>query len=260
MYKERALQFIEKGAHGSKLNRAFEYGIMLLIVLNILAVIIQTMPGLGDRFAFQFRVFEIFSVLIFSFEYLVRIYVSDLTHTASNRFKSVFKFIFSPYGIIDLLAIIPFYLPFFIAVDLRFLRLIRLLRFTRIIKINRYNNSIHLLYVVLKEKRSELLVTVYITFLMLLLSSFLMYYVEGEAQPDKFSSVVASFWWAIATLTTVGYGDVYPITTLGKVISSMVALLGIGIVALPTGIVSAGFMEKLEKRKNAKGSCPHCGK
>jgi voltage-gated potassium channel len=164
------------------------------------------------------------------------------------------------YGLVDLLAIIPFYLPFLIKTDLRFLRILRLTRFFRILKINRYNNALNLIWSVIKEKKAELAMTGFVTLLILIIASFLMYYIEGSAQPDKFPNIIACFWWAIATLTTVGYGDVYPITGFGKFVSGFIAVLGIGLFALPAGIVSSGFMERIGKKKEDMKRCPHCGK
>ena len=148
-----------------------------------------------------------------------------------------------------------------IKADLRFLRILRLSRFLRILKVNRYTNSLKLIWSVIKEKKSELIVTGFATLLLLIIASFIMYNIEGEKQPDVFPNILASFWWAIATLTTVGYGDVYPITGLGKFISGLIALMGIGLVALPTGIISSGFIKRLEKqKKDEEIICPHCGK
>ena len=146
--------------------------------------------------------------------------------------------------------------------DLRFLRALRLTRFLRVLKVNRYNNSLNLIVEVVKEKKSELAVTGFVTFLVLLIASFLMYYIEGDEPNGYFDSVPASFWWAVSTLTTVGYGDVYPTTALGKIISGIIALMGIGLVALPTGILGAGFVNKINKQrqKEQNEKCPHCGK
>lgn len=260
MTKQTIFRLIEKGSHGSKNNLIFDYGIMILIVLNVIAIVLESIFETRNSIHIFLRYFEIVSVLIFTLEYVLRIYISDLTHPASSRIKSAIKFIFSGYGLIDLFAIIPFYLPFLIKIDLRFLRLLRFVRFLRLLKINRYNNSFNLIWSVIKEKQSELAVTGFVTLLILLMSSFLMYYVEGEAQPEKFSNILSCFWWAIATLTTVGYGDIYPITPFGKVVSGFIAVLGIGLVALPTGIIGSGFMEKIEKKNNKSIQCPHCGK
>lgn len=257
MLKYKTFKLVEKGSHGSRINSLFDIIIMVLILLNVFAIILETFPHLYNKYKYLFKLFELISVIIFSTEYLMRIYVSDLTHPSSSKIKSAFKFIFSIYGLIDLLAILPFYIPFIIKIDLRFIRVIRLTRFLRILKINRYNNSLNLIWTVIKEKRTELVITGFITFLVLLVSSFVMFHVEHEQQPEVFPNILASFWWAIATLTTIGYGDIYPITGTGRFISGLIALLGIGLVALPTGIISAAFIEKINS-KNKK--CPHCGK
>lgn len=263
MIKTKIYKLVEKGSHGKRMNRLFDYFIMSLILLSIVAIILESITEIYIRLEKELHIFNLSTIIVFTIEYLLRLYVSDLTHPSKNRVRSAIKFMFSPYGLIDLLAILPFYLPMFFKIDLRFLRALRLTRFLRILKVNRYNNSLNLIWTVIKEKRSELVVTGFLTFLILLISSFLMYYVEGEEQPELFPNILSSFWWAIATLTTVGYGDVYPVTGLGKLISGIIALLGIGLVALPTGIISAGFITKIEKnkkKKEEKKTCPHCGK
>ena len=259
MNKTKIFQLVEKGSHGKRLNRIFDYFIMTLIVLSVIVIILESIPDINSEHYNVLRLFNVFSIIVFTIEYFLRLYVSDLTHPSSNRVKSALRFIFSGPGLIDLLAIIPFYLPMLIKVDLRFLRILRLIRFLRILKVNRYNNSLNIICSVIREKKSELAVTGFLTFLILLLASFIMYYTEGKEQPEQFPNILAAFWWAIATLTTVGYGDVYPITGLGKVISGFIAVLGIGLVALPTGIISAGFMTKIEKQNNNDKICPYCG-
>lgn len=260
--KQRIYNLVEKGSHGSKINLAFDYFIVILIILNVIAIALETLNGLSETQRTVLRIFEIISIVIFTIEYFLRIYVSDITYPAKSRMTSVLKFIFSPYGIIDLLAILPFYAPFMIKTDLRFLRIIRLIRFFRVFKISRYNTTLKLIGDVFKEKRNDLGMTFFIAGLMLLVSGFIMYSIENPVQPDKFPNVFAALWWAVATLTTVGYGDIYPVTTLGKIISSIVAFLGIGLIALPTGIISAGFISKLSHKtdKETLARCPHCGK
>jgi len=260
--KRKIYNLVEKGAHGSRHNLLFDYFIIMLIILNVIAVALETLTGLSPKSRNLLRLFEIISVGVFSLEYILRIYVSDITHPAKNKITSAVKFILSPYGIIDLLAILPFYLPFVINVDLRFLRIIRLIRFFRVFKISRYNTTLKLIGDVLKEKRNAIGLTFLVACLMLLISAFIMYSVESPVQPDKFTNVFASLWWAVATLTTVGYGDIYPITALGKILSSIVAFMGIGLIALPTGIISSGFIEKIGYSKDQKGTvhCPYCGK
>src|SRR5688572_7999302 len=158
-------------------------------------------------------------------------------------------------AIVDLLAVAPFYLAF-IHLDLRVLRALRLFR---VLKLTRYSRSLQMLASVLRAKRGELAVTLFAIVLALLMASSLIYYVERDHQPDKFESIPAAMWWGVATLSTVGYGDVYPITALGKLIGALVALLGIGLFALPAGILGSGFIEEIQ-RSRTKAICPHCGR
>jgi voltage-gated potassium channel len=260
MFKRKIYRIIVKGSHGHRSYMIFDLAIMILIVLNVVAIIIESVPEYEAEIGELLYAFEVFSVVVFSIEYLLRIYISDMTHPSGSRLKSAGKFIVSAYGIIDLLAILPFYLPFVVAFDLRFLRILRLLRFLRVLKITRYNKSLNLIVSVVKEKKTELMMTGFLSLLVLILASFLMYYIEGETQPENFPNILASFWWAIATLTTVGYGDIVPVTGAGRFIGGIIAVLGIGIVALPTGLLSAGFRDRVEKKRKDLHECPHCHK
>jgi voltage-gated potassium channel len=260
--KQLVFCIIERQSKRYLPNIIFEFCISLVIILNVFAIAIETISNLNPLLIRCLRTFEIFSVIVFTVEFLLRIYISDITHPSNSKIKSILRFVFSIYGLIDLLAILPFYVPFIIPIDLRFIRIIRLIRFFRILKISRYNSTLKLIGSVIKDKKTELWMTLFVTFLVLIMASFLMYQIEGVVQPDKFPNVFATLWWAIATLTTIGYGDVYPITGLGKLLSGLIALLGIGLVALPTGIISAGFIGKLGETKSTKNKtrCPHCGK
>jgi voltage-gated potassium channel len=260
MLKQKIYRVIVKGSHGHKSYMIFDLAIMILIVLNVIAIIIESVPEYEAEIGEYLYAFEVFSVFVFTVEYILRIYISDMTHPSDSRIKSALKFMGSAYGIIDLLAVLPFFLPFVVRIDLRFLRILRLLRFMRVLKITRYNKSLNLIVSVVKEKRTELMMTGFLSLLVLILASFLMYYIEGEAQPDNFPNILTSFWWAIATLTTVGYGDIVPITGVGRFIGGIIAVLGIGIVALPTGLLSAGFKDRIEKKRKFPDKCPHCHK
>lgn len=166
-------------------------------------------------------------------------------------------------AIVDLLAILPVILPMFFTFDARFIRLLRILRLFRLFKLSRYIASMDLIDDVIKHKREQLLVTVVMIGILLLFASSLMYLVENEAQPDKFPDIPSSMWYAVVTITTVGYGDLYPITALGKLLGAFVALLGIGMFALPTSILASGFTEIIEEKRHEKQEnclCPHCGK
>ena len=262
--KKRIFTIIEKGTKDDILSRMFDWIIMTLIVFNVLAVVLESFNTLKTSFGASFRGFETFSVIIFTVEYVIRIWTADLKYPHKGKLLSRIAFIFSAMAIIDLLAILPFYIPLTTRVDLRALRILRLTRILRILKISRYSNSLALIGRVFKRRKSDLAVTIFVTFLLLLLASSLMYYIENPVQPDKFPNIVATSWWTIVTLTTVGYGDIYPITIVGKILGGIIALLGIGLVALPTGIISSGFMEEVSSRnkqhKDKTHTCPHCGK
>lgn len=255
--KKRIFEIIEKSESSEdKPGRAFDFFIITLIILNIIAVIIASYNEIFIKFESSFYIIEIVSVIIFSIEYLLRFWTARLKFP--DKRHPYLAFFFSFMAMIDLLAVMPFYIPFLLPIDLRFLRILRLLRLLRIFKLNRYNESMNMIGRVLVKERHILLTTFFITFVLLLLASSLMYYIENEAQPDKFPNIIASFWWAVATLTTVGYGDVIPVTPIGKLLSGTIALLGIGLVALPTAVISSGFINEINKKKR-KNKCPHCG-
>lgn len=264
--RARIYNILEK--EGSRANLVFEYIIVTLIVLNVISIGLDTVKDLEPWMVFTLNIFETFSIVVFSVEYLLRLYIADLTHPATTRFRSILRFVFSFFGLIDLAAILPFYLPFLIKADMRFLRILRLIRFFRIFKLSRYNNTLQLIWDVIREKKSEFLMTFFISVLMLLVSAFLMYYVENPIQPEKFRHIFSALWWAVGTLTPLGYGGVEPVSTTGKIISAVVAIIGIGLIALPTGIISAGFIEKITKDKprasedpaEKNNVCPHCGR
>ena len=204
-FKRTVFNILEKGSHGSRKYLWFDYAIMAIILLSTTAIILESVMSVESRYGPYLEAFNTFSIIVFTIEYLARIYISDLTYPSGSRLRSAFKFMFSFYGIIDLLAILPFYLPMLIATDLRFLRALRLMRFLRILKVNRYNDSLKIIGEVVQDKKSELGVTVFFAFIVLIIASFLMYYIEGDAQPEAFPNIPSAFWWAIATLTTVGY-------------------------------------------------------
>jgi voltage-gated potassium channel len=165
-------------------------------------------------------------------------------------------------ALIDLFAILPFYVPFIIKIDLRVLRMLRIIRLFRVFKINRYTTALAIIGRVFKQKKHQLISSILVVFLLMIVASVLMYNVEHDAQPEAFSNAFSALWWAVATFTTVGYGDIYPITVMGKILSAVIAILGIGLVAVPTGIISAGFIENIDysEEEDEKQYCPYCGK
>lgn len=255
----RVYEILNVGESGDRLSRFVDIFLIILILTNVLAVILGTVPSLGQRYGQSFAVFESFSVAVFTIEYLLRIWSSTSDPAYKDSFLGRVRFAMRPSMVIDLLAIAPYYLTF-VVVDLRVLRALRLLRILRIVKLGRYSRAMQTLGRVLAQKKEELVVTLSAMIILLVISSSLMYFAEREAQPEVFSSIPAAMWWGVATLTTVGYGDVYPITWLGRVMAAVVAVLGIGMFALPAGILGAGFLEALEATNCEEGACPHCGR
>ncbi len=261
--KNRIFEVIEKADREDRASFIFDSLIIGLILLNVTSIVLESFSELYSMYTQFFRAFEVFSVIVFTVEYLLRIWTSDILFENENvsKLTAVRKYLLSPMAIIDLVAILPFYLPVIVKLDLRFLRMVRVTRFLRMFKFNRYSQSLNLIGKVLVNKKDTLIATILITFFLVIMSSIMMFYAEGHVQEEAFPNIVSTFWWAIATLTTIGYGDVYPITGIGKLLASVIAMLGIGIVAIPTGIISTGFIEVLQ-RKREEGLCvlicPHC--
>ena len=255
---KRAYEVLE-GTTNDKLTKSFQIFIISLIAVNVLVVIIETEESVLDEYGYLFTPFEVFSIIIFTGEYAGRLIVCKLNPKYQSRF-GIIRFVFTPMMLVDLSAILPFFLPFVIA-DTRFIRIIRLLRLFRLFKLARYSNPMQTLGEVFKSKAGDFAVAFFILFIVLIFASSLMYYAEHQAQPEVFSSIPASMWWGVITLTTIGYGDVYPITSLGKIIGAGVAILGIAVYAIPTGIMASAFTEELRRRRDANTKkCPHCGK
>ncbi len=248
--KNRVYQIIEKNDSKDILNRIFNYGILTLIVLTIISVVLESFQEFAIKYNNEFEYFEVISVMVFTVEYFLRIWIADIRYSNYNKLKAKIFYVFTFMAMIDLLSILPFYLPMVLPFDLRVLRMFRLTRLFRIFKLNRYSKALNIIGKVIKDKKEELIATIFIMVFIILISATLIYYIEYDIQPSAFPNIVASFWWAIATLTTVGYGDVYPITVLGKILASIIAVTGIGLVALPTGIISSSFMDEIKKIRN----------
>ena len=226
---------------------------MILIWLNIAAIILDSINDVHDKYNEFFTYFGFFSIVIFTIEYLLRLWTAPYKFISSkNVFLPYLRYIFSFFGIIDLCVILPFYLPFIINVDLRVFRILRIFRFMRILKLARYNSSLKLIIRVFRKQKEKLYITIFFMVVMILLASSIMYFVENAVQPDKFPNIPATLWWAVATLTTVGYGDVYPVTILGKILGSIISIMGIGLIAMPSGIISMGLISEAEAEKEKK--------
>ena len=267
--KRRVFEIIQSGNQGDAASRAFEISLIVLILVNVCLVIADTFTLPSSVQAVSSHV-EVVSVIIFTIEYMLRIWTADLLYPDKAWLSGKLRYIFSFMAMIDLLAILPFYLPFIFPIDLRVLRMLRIIRLLRVFKINRYTNALSSIAKVFKRKQSELLSSIFVVLLLMIVASVLMFSIENKAQPDNFRNAFDALWWAFATLTTVGYGDIYPVTVLGKILSSIIAILGIGLVAVPTGIISAGFMENMSKSTEDEKKeqtdiaeikyCPYCGR
>ena len=220
-------------------GKIFDYFIQILIFLSLFAVSLETLPDKGFILTKILEFFEIFCLSVFSIEYLLRIYV------AKNRFKYIFSF----YGIVDFLAVAPFFFPTKEIIDLRFLRAFRIFRLFRALKLIRYSKAINRLTTAIDIVKEELVLFFVIILILIFMVSAGIYFFENEAQPDIFKSIFHSMWWSIVTLTTVGYGDAYPITMGGKVFTFFVLIIGVGVVTIPAGLVGSALSEarNLEK-------------
>jgi voltage-gated potassium channel len=258
-FRKRVHEIVETARPGDTLSKGFDIFIVTLITLNIVALILESVEGIRVVWPGLFSAFECVSVIIFTVEYLMRLWVCVEMPRYQETVIGRLRFAGTPLAIVDLFAVLPFYLPIG-GLDLRFLRAVRMMRIFRVAKLGRYSQSLRLLLRVLTVKKEQLISAVLILLLLLIIAASTMYFAEKTVQPESFSSIPAAMWWAVATLTTVGYGDVYPITPLGKLMAAVLAVLGIGMFALPTGILGAGFVEEIEKSKANSTKCPHCGK
>lgn len=246
-WRRRIYEIIEIGHGDSRASRIFDGLIVGLILANIAAFVAETVPALSSAYGAYFWAFEVFSVAVFSFEYGLRLWTAVEVPFLKRLppWKARLKLALRPALLIDLIAILPFFLGMFFSIDLRVLRALRLLRF---FKLSRYSPAMHTLLRVLVNEQRALIGAGLLLLTVVLFASTGIYYLEGQVQPDKFGSVPDAAWWAIATLTTVGYGDVAPMTPLGKFFGSFVMVTGLCILALPVAIISAGFAQELGRR------------
>lgn len=243
--KEKIFNIIQIGDKSNTISRFFDIFITITIVSNILVTFLLTFKELAFWFPL-FKAIEYVTVGIFCVEYAVRIWTAEFLYPGMRKIKARYKFLVSFDGIVDLLTIVPvFFLSGFVI-----FRMLRVARIFHLFRLNAKYDSFNVITTVLFEKRNQIISSVFIVLILMLASSLCMYSVEHEAQPEVFKNAFSGIWWSMSTLLTVGYGDIYPVTTLGRVMAICIAYLGVGAVAIPTGIISAGFVEQYQRKSN----------
>lgn len=247
--RKRIFEIIQIGQRGDLPSTAFDFFIVANIILNLLAMFLETFDELEPLYPL-FTGIEIATVIVFSLEYALRIWTADLLFPLLSRKRAVGKFLCSYDGIVDLLTILPFfYLSGFIV-----FRMLRVVRIFHLFRINAQYDSFHIIVKVLAEKKNQILSSLFIILVLMMASGVGIYNAEHTAQPEVYANAFSGIWWSVSTLLTVGYGDIYPITIIGKIMAIIIAFLGVGAVAIPTGIISAGFVEQYSKKQHADRS------
>lgn len=252
------LEFSAVGRRG--LSLYINIALVSIIFINSVAIILHTVPEIRHYRLYEsiFTDFEIFSVIIFTIEYCLRIWSCVENPLYKSSWRGRLRYIFSFWAIVDFLGIFPFYFTLLTS-DFGIIRILRVFRLLRLFRVTRYSHALKMIRGVLLETKEELLICFSFIIFTLLISSSVMYYLEHNVQPDRFKSIPATLWWGVITMTTTGYGDMYPITAAGKFFGGVVLILGIALFALPTGIIASGFMEQIRRNKGRTHiRCPHC--
>ena len=249
--RRRLFHIIEVGSDFDEHSRWYDYENAAAIILNLAVTIMLTFEELRVAYGTVLEVILHITLLFFVQDYLFRLWTAKYQYEAFPEWKAILKYVFSIGGLIDLFSFLPEYLPFFFPGGTVAFRMIRIVRIFRLFRINYYFDSLSVITAVLKNRKQQLMSSVFIIGMLMIASSLCMYSLEHEAQPEVFTNAFSGIWWAASSLLTVGYGDIYPITTLGKIFGIFITFLGVGVVAIPTGIISAGFVEQYTEMKNA---------
>ena len=245
--------------HWDKIINIF---IIVLIILNVFAVILETVDSLKIKYSDFFYYFDLISVIIFTVEYVLRVWSSNHEEKYKHSFWGRLKYMVSPGALIDLLAILPFFLHLFFGfpIDLREIRMLRLVRVLRLFRLTAYTKSAHMITNVFRKRKNELGLSFILALFLIIIASCIMYFAEHNYEGTQFTSIPATIWWAVVSLTTTGYGDMYPITVIGKAMASIIMLTGVAFFALPAGIITAGFIDEFRLNRIKKTHrCPNCG-
>lgn len=247
--RKRLFEIVEVGAADDWISRGYDLLSTLILVVNLTVTVMNTFDAMSLRYGAMLKGIESFTVAFFAVDYVLRLLSCRFLRPAERELKSLLLYMFSFTGVVDLLSFLPYYLPFFFPDGAVAFRMFRVIRIFRLFRINAYYDSLNVITEVLTSKKQQLLSSVFILLVLMLGSSLCMYSLEHEAQPEVFRNAFSGIWWSVSTLLTVGYGDIYPVTTLGKLFGTIIAFLGVGMVAIPTGIISAGFVDQYSRLK-----------
>lgn len=246
--RKRMAEIIDVASSGDWISQGYDIVSSIFLLINLVATLMDTFDALS-QYHKVFIVLEGITVTFFAIDYILRIWTAPYLHLGLTQGKAVKKYVLSFSGIIDLLSFLPYFLPIFFPAGAAAFRMFRVVRIFRLFQINSYYNSLNVITAVISSKRQQLMSSVFIILILMVASSLCMYSLEHQAQPEVFSNAFSGIWWAVSTLLTIGYGDIYPITTLGKIFSIIITFLGVGMVAIPTGIISAGFVDQYSRLK-----------
>ena len=244
--KKRVFDIIQIGNRSDLVSSAFDVFIVTTIVLNLLVTLLQTFNEMAPYSGIMGKL-EFVTILIFTAEYVLRVWTADLLYPGKPYWKAVLTFVFSVYGLIDFFTFFPYYLPIVFPMGIVAFRMFRVIRIFRLFRVNAQYDAFNVIVNVLNDKKNQLISSICMIMIFMVAASLCMYSLEHDAQPEQFSNAFSGIWWSVSTLLTVGYGDIYPVTTMGKAMAIVISFLGVGMVAIPTGIISAGFVEQYTK-------------
>ena len=247
--RKRVFEIIEIGAPDDFVSRAYDVINMLSIIVNLFVSILYTFETCRSRYGDLLLSIEAVTVAFFAVDFLLRIWTAKWLYPKKSELRALWSYLTSFKGIVDVFSFLPYYLPIFFPSGSVAFRLFRVMRFFRLFRVNAYYDSFNVISEVIASKRQQLISSVFIILILMVASSLCMYSLEHEAQPTVFTNAFSGIWWAVSTLLTVGYGDIYPVTDLGKLFSIVITFLGVGMVAIPTGIISAGFVDQYSRIK-----------
>ncbi len=248
--RKRVFEVIEVGNDLDVVSRVYDFLGVFVIIINLVVSIMYTYDSMREQYSNTLLLIEEVTVAFFAVDFILRIWTARFLYPEEKEGRAIGKYIASFNGVVDLLSFVPYYLPVFFPAGTIAFRMIRIIRIFRLFRINAYHDSLSVIKEVLNGKKQQLISSVFIILILMIASSLCMYSLEHEAQPEVFTNAFSGIWWATSTLLTIGYGDIYPITTLGKIFGIVISFLGVGMVAIPTGIISAGFVDQYTNIKN----------